>query len=55
VDQAAPVALRTATDYLAAQEQGGIELVRFVLYGWQIYQVYQRALTQLTETNSLDR
>jgi O-acetyl-ADP-ribose deacetylase (regulator of RNase III) len=48
LDEAAPIALQTAIDYLATQEEGGIELVRFVLYGWQAYQVYQRALRRLT-------
>jgi O-acetyl-ADP-ribose deacetylase (regulator of RNase III) len=48
LDEAAPIALQTVIDYLAAQEEGGIELVRFVLYGWQAYQVYQRALLRLT-------
>jgi O-acetyl-ADP-ribose deacetylase (regulator of RNase III) len=50
-DRAAPVALQTVADYLAVQDQGGIELVRFVLYGRQIYQVYQRALTGLPESS----
>jgi O-acetyl-ADP-ribose deacetylase (regulator of RNase III) len=49
VDEAAPIALRTVMDYLTAQEQRGIELVRFVLYGWHAYQVYQRTLTQLAD------
>jgi O-acetyl-ADP-ribose deacetylase (regulator of RNase III) len=52
MEEAAPVALQTVVDYLAAQEQEGIQLVRFVLYGWQAYEVYQRALIQLTETLS---
>jgi len=49
MDRAAPIALQTVIDYLAAQGQGGIELVRFVLYGRQAYQVYQQALAGLTE------
>jgi O-acetyl-ADP-ribose deacetylase (regulator of RNase III) len=47
MDEAAPVALRTVLDYLAAQEGNGIQLVRFVLFGQQAYAVYQRALTEL--------
>lgn len=54
VDRAAPVALRTVIDHLTVQEQGGIELVRFVLYNRPIYQVYQRTMTELGETKSLD-
>jgi hypothetical protein len=41
-------------DYLTAQEEADLDLVRFVLYGWQAYQVYQRALTWLTESGSSD-
>jgi O-acetyl-ADP-ribose deacetylase (regulator of RNase III) len=52
MEEAAPVALQTVVDYLAAQEQEGIQLVRFVLYGWQAYEVYQRALIRPTETLS---
>jgi O-acetyl-ADP-ribose deacetylase (regulator of RNase III) len=48
-DEAAPVALQAVIDYLTAQDQGGIELVRLVLYDWQIYQVYQRALAHLVD------
>jgi O-acetyl-ADP-ribose deacetylase (regulator of RNase III) len=54
MEEAAPVALRTVIDYLAAQEQGGIQLVRFVLYGWQALQAYQRALTRLTTGRSIE-
>ena len=46
LDEAAPVALRTIIDYLAAHN-GPIRLVRFVLYGPQAYQAYERALTRL--------
>jgi O-acetyl-ADP-ribose deacetylase (regulator of RNase III) len=52
VDEAAPVALQTAIDYLLAQEAGAIRLVRFVLFGRQAYQVYQRALDQLVGSES---
>ena len=47
IDEAAPIALQTVIDYLLAQEADTIRLVRFVLFGRQAYQVYQRALTQL--------
>jgi hypothetical protein len=36
-------------DDLAAQEGNSIQLVRFVLYGWQAYQVFQRSLIRLAE------
>ena len=54
LDRAAPIALQTTLDYLAAQEEDGIHLVRFVLFGWQAYQVYQRALGRLAEGESAD-
>ena len=47
MDEAAPIALQTVMDYLLAQEADAIRLVRFVLFGRQAYQVYQRALNQL--------
>jgi O-acetyl-ADP-ribose deacetylase (regulator of RNase III) len=46
LDEAAPVALRTVVDYLAAHDEP-VHLVRFVLYGRQAYQAYEQALTQL--------
>jgi O-acetyl-ADP-ribose deacetylase (regulator of RNase III) len=49
LDEAAPVALRTVMDYLAGQADGRIDLVRFVLYGRQAYEVYDRALRQLAD------
>jgi O-acetyl-ADP-ribose deacetylase (regulator of RNase III) len=49
MDKAAQVALQTVVDYLRAQENEGIRLVRFVLYGTQAYQVFQRVLSQLTK------
>jgi O-acetyl-ADP-ribose deacetylase (regulator of RNase III) len=49
MDEAAPIALQTVIDYLKQQDEGGIELVRFVLYGQEAYHVYRRALNQLTE------
>ncbi len=54
MDEAAPIALGTAIDYLASQEGDGIHLVRFVLYGRQAYQTYQRALSQLLERQAMD-
>jgi O-acetyl-ADP-ribose deacetylase (regulator of RNase III) len=42
LEEAAPIALQTAIDYLRAHTD--IELVRFVLYGQHAYQVYERAL-----------
>ncbi len=55
LDEAAPIALQTVVDYLSNQEPSGIESVRFVLYGWQAYQVYQRSLNQLVESGTVDR
>jgi O-acetyl-ADP-ribose deacetylase (regulator of RNase III) len=45
LEEAAPIALQTAIDYLQAHTD--IELVRFVLYGQQAYQVYERALQRI--------
>jgi O-acetyl-ADP-ribose deacetylase (regulator of RNase III) len=50
MDEAAPAALKTVLDYLSADEENSIQLVRFVLYGWQAYQVYGRALARLLES-----
>jgi O-acetyl-ADP-ribose deacetylase (regulator of RNase III) len=49
LEEAAEVALGTVVDYLTGQGRGGIELVRFVLYGQRAYEVYRRALAQLTK------
>ena len=46
LDEAAPVALRSVIDYLAAHD-GPVWLVRLVLYGRQAYQAYEEALAQL--------
>ncbi len=54
LDEAAPIALQTVIDYLTGQDQVGIGSVRFVLYGWQAYQVYQRSLSQLMESTAVD-
>jgi O-acetyl-ADP-ribose deacetylase (regulator of RNase III) len=52
MDEAAPIALQTVMGYLASQEEADLELVRFVLYGRQAYQVYQRALARLSESGA---
>jgi O-acetyl-ADP-ribose deacetylase (regulator of RNase III) len=52
MEEAAPVALQTVMDYLAAQAGDGIRLVRFVLYGRRAYGLYERALGQLVDTGS---
>ena len=52
MDEAAPIALQTVMDYLSSQGESDLELVRFVLYGRQAYQVYQRALTRLSESGA---
>jgi len=49
LEEAAPLALRTVIDYLSGEEGHGIELVRFVLYGRQAFDVYRRALRRLEE------
>lgn len=49
IDEAAPVALTTVIEFLLEQGEGGIELVRFVLYGRQAYRTYQEALSRLME------
>jgi O-acetyl-ADP-ribose deacetylase (regulator of RNase III) len=54
MDEAAPVAFKTTLDFLSAQEGSSIQLVRFVLYGWQAYQVYRRALVRLSEGEWVD-
>ena len=54
MEEAAPIALRTVTGYLAVKEEAHLELVRFVLYGRQAYEVYRRALTRLIESRPSD-
>ena len=49
MDEGARVALQTVIDYLSAQEDNGIRLVRFVLFSKQAYQVFQRVLSGLIE------
>ncbi len=48
-NDAALVALRAVIDYLDAQEEDGIQLARFVLYGRQSYEAFASALSQLLE------
>jgi O-acetyl-ADP-ribose deacetylase (regulator of RNase III) len=47
LEEAAPIALQTAIDYLEAHTD--IELVRFVLYGQHAYKVYERALQSIVD------
>jgi O-acetyl-ADP-ribose deacetylase (regulator of RNase III) len=52
IELAAPIALRTAADYLQAHSD--IALVRFVLYDRAAYRVYEAALDALLEQPSED-
>jgi len=47
LEEAAPIALKTVIDYLKAHPD--IQLVRFVLYGQNAYQAYEKALRDLTK------
>ena len=49
MDEGARVALQTVIDYLTAQEDDAIRLVRFVLFSGKAYQVFQRVLSGLIE------
>ena len=49
MDEGARVALQAVFDYLAAQNEDGIRLVRFVLFSGQAYQVFQRMLATLID------
>ena len=49
MDEAALVALQTVIDYFDTQEEDGIRLARFVLYGERAYEAFARALSQLVE------
>ena len=49
IEEGARVALQTVIDYLAAQGENGVRLVRFVLFSKHAYQVFQRVLSGLTE------
>ena len=48
IELAAPIALKTAIDYL--RDHPEIELVHFVLFGGSAYEAYERALRRLLET-----
>ena len=45
IDEAAPLALHTAINYLESHTD--VELVRFVLFGRRAYQVYEKALQEI--------
>jgi O-acetyl-ADP-ribose deacetylase (regulator of RNase III) len=45
LEEAAPIALRTVMDYLKSHPD--IQLVRFVLFGNEAYQAYEKALNDL--------
>ena len=47
LEEAAPIALKTVMDYLKAHPD--IELVRFVLFGREAYQSYEKALKELVK------
>ena len=47
IDKASKIALKTVADYLKAHSE--ITLVRFVLFGSKAYQVYEKALQELTK------
>lgn len=47
INEASTIALKTVIDYLKTHTD--IELVRFVLYGQKAYQVYEKALQELTK------
>jgi O-acetyl-ADP-ribose deacetylase (regulator of RNase III) len=49
LEAAARVALREVISFLASQEQGGLQAVRFVLFGLHAYGVYERTLEQLLQ------
>ena len=54
MEKAAPVALRIVLEYLGAQgeDEKGIGLVRFVLFGRQplsVYSVYRETLSRLVD------
>jgi len=49
LEEAAPIALRTVMDYLKSHPE--IQLVRFVLFGKEAYQAYEKALRELLEKN----
>jgi len=46
LDEAAPIALQTALNYLESHTD--VELVRFVLFGQRAYRVYEKAIQEIT-------
>ena len=50
LNEAAPIALKTIMDYLQAHPD--VELVRFVLFGQEAYQAYEKALKDLAKRNA---
>jgi len=53
IDEAAPIALQTAINYLESHTD--IELVRFVLFGRRAYQVYEKALKEIVAQRVSER
>jgi O-acetyl-ADP-ribose deacetylase (regulator of RNase III) len=49
LEEAAPIALKTAMDYLKSHPD--IQLVRFVLFGQDAYRAYEKALKDLIKKN----
>jgi O-acetyl-ADP-ribose deacetylase (regulator of RNase III) len=47
LEEAAPIALRTVMEYLKSHPE--IQLVRFVLFGKEAYQAYEKALKEVME------
>jgi O-acetyl-ADP-ribose deacetylase (regulator of RNase III) len=47
LEQAAPVALQTVSDYLSSAPNTSVDLVRFVLYSRRAYDAYELALRQI--------
>ncbi len=50
LEEAAPIALKTAMDYLKGHTD--IALVRFVLFGREAYQAYEKVLKDLTKKSA---
>lgn len=50
LEEAAPIAIKTVMDYL--KDHPDIELVRFVLFGREAYQAYEKALKSLAKKSS---
>jgi O-acetyl-ADP-ribose deacetylase (regulator of RNase III) len=50
LEEAAPIALKMVTDYLKAHPD--IQLVRFILFGREAYQAYEKALKDLAKKSA---